>query len=133
MKNVLNLEVLSEDKWNLTVVCNDALLDVLDTTAEQKEYIKNIGLLATRCKLENKKITIDFLLPATNAKAINQLVTSAIIQTIKLEIFDNNQNLEFTVVAPLKNVVPDWHMTLGTRTDKLTITCEYETEYVRII
>lgn len=133
MKNILSLQVLLEDKWNLDVICNDNILNVLETTEEQKEYIKSIGLLATRCKLENKKITIDFVLPATNAKAINQLVTSAIIETIKLEIFDNNQNLEFTVVAPLKNAVPNWHMTLGTRPDALIITCEYETEYIRIV
>ena len=141
LKKLQGLDLLKEFNWDLHLIYNNQLLDVCETTNQEKEEIKNIQNYATRCRIDKVQskhtITIDYILPVKNetllSKGITQFVTSALIQTITIDVKNSKDELQFTLVCPLSLKCPDWHITFGTKPEVLILTCEYEASNVKIV
>ena len=109
--------VLQEFNWDLTLHYNEQLLDVCGTTQAEKDVIKRIENLTTRCRIERKEekqvVSIDFLLPTKDgeflAKGINQFITSALVNMIQLDVYNSKNFIEYTYFCTVKQGLPDWH------------------------
>jgi len=133
-------KLIQEFNWDLHLIYNNELLDLCNITDQEKEYFNLMVKLATRCRLDNnadkKVLTLEYVIPETDiqnmCKAMTEFVTSALIQQIDIDIFNMEHNKLFTVFCKLKNHVPDWHITFGTKEDVLKLICEYEIDNLKM-
>lgn len=139
MKKELQVyELLKEANWDLHLFYKKHLLEVCETSQEELQAIQDITSFAKRCRLdkENSKylLTIDYMVPFKRdsklAKGINQFVTSALIETISIDIKNPYDQIEYTIICPLQDKLPDWHITFGTKPDCLCLTCVYESKSI---
>lgn len=138
-KNLSSLNFLTEFNWDFTLHFKENLIKDF-TTEEEISFLKEIGNFVSRCKLEtkeNKKYAyVDYLLPIKEksflAKGINQFVTSSLIDTIHLDVYNRNHNIEFSYICPVKDKNPEWYITFGTKEGLLTLNVIYELEDIKI-
>lgn len=132
--------ILKEFRWELILHYDENLLDVCNTSKEEKDVLKLADDFATRCRIDKKEgkqiVSVDYLLPTKDgaflAKGMNQFVTSAIIDMIQIDVYTDNDAIEFSYYCYLKKQLPDWHITFGTKPDALILTVDYEISSVSI-
>lgn len=133
-------EILKEYNWDLILHYDEKLLDICNTSQEEKSVLKQADDYATRCKIDKKDgsgiISVDYLLPTKDktflAKSINQFVTSALVDMIQINVFTNKHNIEFSYFCYLVKKLPDWHITFGLKPEALILTVDYEFSSIKV-
>ena len=134
-------DILKEFNWDLILHYDEKLLDVCNTSKQEKDVLKMADDFASRCKIDKKEngksvISVDYLLPTKDqaflAKGINQFVTSALIDIIQIDVYTPKHNIEFSYFCHLEKKLPDWHITFGLKPEALTLTVDYEISSVKI-
>ena len=133
-------DILKEFNWDLILHYDEKLLDVCETSEEEKSVLKMADDFTTRCKIDKKEdksiISIDYVLPTKDgaflAKGVSQFVTSAIINTIQIDVYNCKRDIEMSYFCNIVKKLPDWHITFGLKPDALILTVEYEISSIKI-
>lgn len=137
-QSVENSVLMSYD-WDLQLLGDFRLLDICDTSDEEKAILAQANKYATKCNICGKNIVIDYTLPKPEdklvfiAKGIMQYVISKLIQTIKVDAKDSDGNIAFTLVGMLDNQEPEWNICFGDKNVPLTIQVSYKTTIIKIV